>query len=143
MKQSLNGDHRSSVDWIPPRVSDAIVSERPDPLAVRSLRVGLFLLVEAHGKLDRDTVAQLTSALQSAQTVTGMLVDLSGVTAIDGVAAGSLAGEHERLEWDGKQMALLCPPGDVRHVLEDAGVTHLVPAFVDPGAAIDAASSQG
>lgn len=65
------------------------------------------------------------------------------MTAIDGVAAGALAGEHERLEWDGKQMALLCPPGEVRRVLEDAGIIYLVPAFVDPGSAIDAASPSG
>ncbi len=138
MGQSSNGNGRRTRDWMPPRIRDAVVAERPDPLAVRSLRIGLLLRVEAHGQLDAQTVVQLTSALQVSDGVNSVLVDLTGARLLDRAAAEAVVAAHERLDWDGKRLAILCPPGDVRTALERAGVTDVVPAFVDPDAAIDA-----
>ncbi|HEY1360310.1 MAG TPA: STAS domain-containing protein [Thermoleophilaceae bacterium] len=129
--------------WLPPRISDAVVADPPDPLSVRSLRVGLLLLIEARGLLDGSTVVQLTSAFQAPDGVGGILVDLSGLTALDPVAADQILLAHDRLGDQGTQVVLRCPPGEPRDALEAAGVTDLVPAFVDPDDAIDAASGDG
>jgi anti-anti-sigma factor len=145
MKQSQNGAGKTLShvdDWAPPRVRDAIVPGLPDPLAVRSLRVGDLLLVEAEGRLDARTVSQLTGALQAARGVGAVLVDLSELTVLDTIAADALLTEHARLAAAGAGMALLCPEGEVRRALELTGVTDVVSAFADPNAALDAASGQ-
>jgi len=145
MKQSLNGRGRKPFhadDWVPPNVRDMVVPRRPEPLAVRSLRIGELLLIEALGELDGRTVARLTGALHEPRGVTGMVLDLSELVLLDPIAAKSLKAEHRRLQAEGKGMALLCPPGEVRRVLELAGVTDVVPAFADPDAALDAASGR-
>jgi anti-sigma B factor antagonist len=126
-------------DWVPPRVSDA-VAERPDPLAVRSLRVGELLIVEAEGALDGRTVGQLTSALHGIRGAAMVILDVSGLTILDTVAAEAIVAARRRLQSDGKGMALLCPPGEVRRVLDLLRVSDAVPAFADPDAAIDAAA---
>jgi anti-anti-sigma regulatory factor len=139
MGKSLNGSRRGSATWSPPRVSDSVVAERPDPLTVRSLRVGLLLLVESYGELNAETVIQLTSAVQGTQGITGVLVDLRRVTRLDRAAADEIMAAHERLGWVGRRMTLLCPDRELRRVLERSGVTDVVPAFADPDAAIEAA----
>jgi len=115
------------------------VAELPDPLGVRSLRIHDLLLVEANGRLEARTVAQLASALQVPGGVSAVLLDLSGLWLLDTIAADVLVAEHRRLEEGGIRMALLCPPGEARRALDLAGVTRVVPAFADPDAALDAA----
>ena len=118
-------------DWVPPRVTDPVASARLDPLAVRRLRIGMLLLVEARGELTGATVTRLTPAVGGGQPASDVLIDLSGVTFVDPVAADQLLAAHDRLGREGRRLVLLCPLGDARGALEAAGLTDIVPAFAE------------
>src|SRR4051794_19094231 len=90
-------------------------------LAITTTVVGLRRVLDIAGEVDVATAPSLTAALQTAvaSCEREIWVDLTGVTFVDLRALHALLAVRDRLERDGRRLALIAPSGPVRRFLED------------------------
>ena len=84
--------------------------------------------VAISGKVDLAAVPALERALEAAieATADGFVVDLSGVEFMDSSGLLAMLNARGLLARDGRALAVVCPAGAVRHLLDVAGVSELL-----------------
>jgi anti-anti-sigma factor len=80
------------------------------------------------GEVDVAAVPALERALEAAikTTAGGFVVDLSRVEFMDSSGLLAILHARGRLADEARTLAVVCPPGPVRHLLEVAGVSQLL-----------------
>jgi anti-sigma B factor antagonist len=88
---------------------------------------GLIVL----GEVDLSTVPQLTTALDDAirESDGAFVVDLTPVEFLDSTGISALIRARALLARDDRELAVVCPPGPVRRILEVAGIADLLVLF--------------
>jgi anti-sigma B factor antagonist len=83
------------------------------------------------GEVELATVPALTSALEERirHSSGAFVVDLVAVDFLDSSGVACLVRARALLGRDNRALALVCPPGNVRRVLELTGVDELVPVY--------------
>jgi anti-sigma B factor antagonist len=84
--------------------------------------------VAIRGEVDVAAVPALEQALESAieTTAGGLALDLSGVEFLDSSGLLAVLNARGLLAREGRALAVVCPPGPVRQLLELAGVAELL-----------------
>lgn len=90
--------------------------------------------VEISGALDWHSAPELTSAVSSVPPGGRLLVDLSGVAAIDSAGTGALIAAHLRARRRAAYLAILAGRA-CAEVVEAVGISEAVPVFSDRSAA--------
>jgi anti-anti-sigma factor len=90
--------------------------------------------VAIHGEVDLAGVPALERALEDAigTTAGDLVVDLSGVEFMDSTGLLTLLNARGLLAREGRAMAVVCPAGPVRYLLEVAGVSRLLAVYDSP-----------
>jgi anti-sigma B factor antagonist len=100
-------------------------------LSVATAKVGFRTVFEVRGELDVATVGTLAvaveAALQSAERE--VWIDLSRVSFMSSAGVHLLTRVRRELELDGRTLAVICPPGPARRVLEVSGVAPALSLF--------------
>lgn len=104
------------------------------PFAVDRRRVGDRTVVAVSGELDIATVPQLRAAIDAEPG--SLMIDLSATTFID--SSGLHVLFHTCEARDGA-VAIICPSGQVRRVIEIAGMAAALPLYDDVAAALQSA----
>ena len=94
---------------------------------VERIRLGLAL----RGEFDAAAAPVLDAALQEAmlETSGAFLLDLSGLTFMDSGGVNELLRARSLLGREERALALICPDGPVRRVLETIGIADLFTRF--------------
>jgi anti-anti-sigma factor len=81
--------------------------------------------IRLDGELDIQRARELGAALSQAvgDVTRAPVVDLRGVTFMDSTALGALARAAEQLRNQGRELALVTAPGQVRDVIDVAGLS--------------------
>ena len=84
--------------------------------------------VAINGEVDVAAVPALERALEAAieTTADGFVVDLSGVEFMDSSGLLAMLNARGLLAREARALAVVCPGGPVRHLLEVAGVSELL-----------------
>ena len=84
--------------------------------------------VAIDGEVDVTAVPALERALEAAieTTAGGFVVDLSGVEFMDSSGLLAMLNARALLAREGRALAVVCPAGPVRHLLDVAGVSELL-----------------
>jgi anti-sigma B factor antagonist len=87
--------------------------------------------VAVRGELELATAAELTDALdEGIRRSSGLFViDLCTVDFLDSSGISCLIRARALLGRDDRPLTLICPPGNVRRVLEITGIDELVPLY--------------
>jgi anti-anti-sigma factor len=95
------------------------------------------------GEVDVQTVAELEDALASAVAGTAgtLTIDASRVNFLDSVGLRSILNVTGDLSKIGRGMAIVCPPGPVRRLIELTSLTGYLALYDSRAAAIAAARS--
>jgi anti-anti-sigma factor len=85
----------------------------------------------AHGEFDAAAVEPFDTALQEAllESSGAFLVDLSGLTFMDSSGVNALLRARALLGREERELAVICPPGAPRKVLDMIGVADLFAIF--------------
>jgi anti-sigma B factor antagonist len=107
--------------------------EDGSPLIVGQRVVGLRTVLAVEGELDIGTVDGLRQAVDGALDAGAheLWIDFSGTTILDSTAIHVLLEAHARLRELDRRLAVICPPGNVRRVLQVAGVDGALPLYDD------------
>src|SRR3954466_15397167 len=99
--------------------------------------VGRRSVLAVGGEIDIDTAPALAAAVERelAAGATELWVDLTATTFMDSSGVHVLFGGHHRAVGLTRRLAVICPAGNVRRVLELVGVVDHVPVFADRAAA--------
>jgi anti-sigma B factor antagonist len=99
--------------------------------AVVDLALGAAAGVAVRGELEIATAPQLTAALDEAIRCSSgpFVIDLATVDFLDSSGIGCLMRARALLGRDDRTLGLICPPGNVRRVLEIAGIDELVALY--------------
>jgi anti-anti-sigma factor len=83
------------------------------------------------GELDLGTLAQLEDSLQRAllDSAGAFVVDLSELTFMDSSGVNALLRARSLLGREERALVVVCPPGNVRRVLELIGVVDVIGPF--------------
>ena len=94
--------------------------------------------VIVRGEVDLDTVARLSEALDEAirESAGAFVVDLTPVEFVDSTGISALVRARALLARDHRRLAVVCPPGPVRRLLDVAGVADLFALFDSRAAAV-------
>jgi anti-anti-sigma factor len=103
-------------------------------LEVRSLSVGHRAVLSVDGDIDIATVDALREALEQTSE-RDVRVDLTHVRFMDSTGLHAFADAHKAFERDGRRLAIVCPPGSVRRVVDLAGFENLLRVFPDRASA--------
>jgi anti-anti-sigma factor len=87
------------------------------------------LVLSVVGEVDIASVHELQEALRHADG-DRVWIDLTGVDFIDSTGLTTLVLAHRRLDEPTRRLALICPEGSVRRVLEIAGIDRVIPVHV-------------
>jgi anti-sigma B factor antagonist len=87
--------------------------------------------VAVRGEVELATAPVLTAALEESirRSSGAFVVDLVAVDFLDSSGIACLVRARALLGRDDRALALVCPPGNVRRVLELAGIDELVPVY--------------
>jgi anti-sigma B factor antagonist len=87
--------------------------------------------VAVRGEVELATAPALTSALEEGIRCSSgaFVVDLVAVDFLDSSGVACLVRARALLGRDNRALALVCPPGNVRRVLELTGIDELVPVY--------------
>ena len=87
--------------------------------------------VAVRGEVELATTPALTAALEEGirRTSGAFVVDLVAVDFLDSSGIACLVRARALLGRDDRALALVCPPGSVRRVLELTGIDELVPVY--------------
>jgi anti-anti-sigma factor len=87
--------------------------------------------VIVRGEVDINTAAKLTEALDAAirESVGAFVVDLGDVVFLDSSGINALMRARALLGRDDRPLIVVCPPGQVRRVLDLAGIADLFALF--------------
>jgi anti-sigma B factor antagonist len=87
--------------------------------------------VAVRGEVELATAPELTAALEEGirRTSGAFVVDLVAVDFLDSSGIACLVRARALLGRDDRALALVCPPGSVRRVLELTGIDELVPVY--------------
>jgi anti-sigma B factor antagonist len=98
---------------------------------VVDLALGAVAGVAVRGEVELATAARLTAALDDAirRSDGPFAIDLSSVGFLDSSGISCLVRARALLGRDDRTLALVCPPGGVRRVLEIAGIDELVALY--------------
>jgi anti-sigma B factor antagonist len=102
-----------------------------EAFAVIDLAFGELAGVAVRGELEIATAPELTAALDHAirRSCGPFIIDLSTVGFLDSSGISCLVRARALLGRDDRTLGLICPPGDVRRVLEIAGIDELVALY--------------
>jgi anti-sigma B factor antagonist len=102
-----------------------------EPLAVVDLALDDLAGVAVRGEVELVTAPELTAALdERIRDSAGLFViDLCAVGFLDSSGIHCLVRARALLGRDDRELALVCPPGQVRRVLEMTGIDELVPIY--------------
>jgi anti-anti-sigma factor len=102
-----------------------------EAFAAIDLAFGEVAGVAVRGELEIATAPELTAALDDAirRSRGPFIIDLSTVGFLDSSGISCLVRARALLGRDDRTLGLVCPPGDVRRVLEIAGVDELVALY--------------
>jgi len=106
------------------------VSELP-PLDVDVAHTAYGALVTIAGELDIATVPRMIAALagEPAATAGAIVVDLAGVTFMDSTGLGELVKLEHALTARAGRLAIVCPEGPARLLLDVTGLTDQMAVF--------------
>jgi anti-anti-sigma factor len=101
------------------------------PLVVEPMTLAGARGLTLRGELDLDTLARLEDSLQRAllDSSGAFVVDLSGLTFMDSSGVNALPRARSLLGREERALVVVCPPGNVRRVLELIGVEDVIGAF--------------
>ena len=101
---------------------------------VRDLPLPEVAGVRVRGEVDIATAPKLTAAVdESIRTSSGpFVIDLCAVDFLDSTGIHCLVRALALLGREDRPLALVCPPGNVRRVLELAGIDQLVVLYDSP-----------
>jgi anti-sigma B factor antagonist len=87
--------------------------------------------VAVRGEVELATAPALTAALEEGirRSSGAFVIDLVGVDFLDSSGVACLVRARALLGRDDRALALICPPGSVRRVLELTGIDELVPVY--------------
>jgi anti-sigma B factor antagonist len=87
--------------------------------------------VAVRGEVELATAPALTAALEDGirRSSGAFVVDLVAVDFLDSSGVACLVRARALLGRDDRALALVCPPGSVRRVLELTGIDELVPVY--------------
>jgi anti-sigma B factor antagonist len=87
--------------------------------------------VAVRGELELATAPVLTAALEDGirGSSGAFVIDLAAVDFLDSSGVACLVRARALLGRDDRALALVCPPGSVRRVLELTGIDELVPVY--------------
>ena len=108
---------------------------RPDSeLRIAERRVGHRLVLAAEGEIDLSSVGSLRAAFErcTAAGVAEVWLDLTGVEFMDSTGLTALLEARRN---GVPQLAVICPEGPVRRVLDVAGFDRVVPIYESRSAA--------
>jgi anti-sigma B factor antagonist len=117
-------------------------------LLLQTPAIGIDLLVVGHrtvlavtGELDVDTAPELEAAADAALEAGAyeLWIDLSGTTFMDSAGVHLLLGLQRRSAELSRRLAIICPAGCVRRLLELTRLVGVLPVYGDRGAAHRAA----
>ena len=108
----------------------APASELP-PLDVTVEHTSYGALVAIAGELDMATVPRVSAALEAepAASAGAVVIDLAGVTFIDSTGLGALVKLEHSLAARGGRLAIACPEGPARLLLDVTGLAELLAVF--------------
>jgi anti-sigma B factor antagonist len=100
-------------------------------LHVATATVGYRTVFDVSGEIDIATIGLLTSALDAAlhSADREVWIDLSAVPFMSSAGVHALMRAHRELDRDGRRLAIICPSGPVRRVIQVAGVADALPLF--------------
>ena len=106
------------------------------PASVVAHAVGHRVVLAVAGEIDMDTADQLHAAVDEALDggARELWIDLTETTFMDSSGIHVLLETRTRLRALERRLAVICPPGDVRHVLEVAGLDGALPLYDDRSA---------
>ena len=101
------------------------------PLQVSETRIGGARGLALRGALDASTSTRFTEAVEFAVwgTTGAFVIDLSGVDFLDSAGLHALLRARAVLGREDRALALLCPPGPPRRVLDLAGTLDTFAAY--------------
>jgi anti-sigma B factor antagonist len=110
-------------------------------ISVEELQVGRRIVLAVAGEVDLSSVDELKAALERAhdEHPAELWLDLTGVDFIDSTGLTAILLAHRQLDDGVRRLAVICPGGSVRRVLELAGLDRAVPVY-ETRAAAQAAS---
>ena len=103
-------------------------------LSIEESPLGDGVVLEVAGEVDVATVNALKEALERADDG-DVWIDLTGVDFMDSTGLTTLVLAHRRMDHPVRRLALICPAGPVRRVLEIAGIDRVVPVHTSRDAA--------
>ena len=112
---------------------------KPAAFEVRGERIdGGVHALAVSGELDMSTAPELESMLERAVEDAGssVMLDLSACEFIDSTGIALIVRAWQRLDADGRRLALCCVNRQVRRLLEITGVEDSIPMHEDRGAAL-------
>jgi len=111
-----------------------LVHDDGRPLSIELLRVGRRVVVVVGGEIDVASVDELNAAMREAEAwqPLELWIDLTDVEFMDSTGLTALLLAHRSRR---EALALICPDGSVRRLLELAGVDRIVPVHANRAAA--------
>ena len=110
----------------------------PKPLlTVERQQIGWRVVLAVTGEVDLASAPSLRSAIDSALDAGAqeLWIDLSTATFLDSAGVHLLIAAREQADDLRRRLAVICPPGPVRRVLDLTGATDALPLYEDRGAA--------
>jgi anti-anti-sigma factor len=113
----------------------------PEPTPISRTIVGRRTVLTVAGEVDLDTAPQIADAIDDALEAGALelWIDLSPITFMDSSGVHLLVETNARLGQLNRRLAIVCPGGVVRRVLDLTGVAALLPLYLDRAAAHRAA----
>jgi anti-sigma B factor antagonist len=120
-----------------PAISQSMRFAEPAPVTIDRSDVGRRTVLAVAGELDLASTPDLRSAVDEALDAGAqeLWVDLSDVTFIDSTCLHLMIETRRRARELNRRLAIVCPPGSVRHVFEIAGLADALPLYDDLGQA--------
>jgi anti-sigma B factor antagonist len=111
--------------------------DAPPAMTVRPRLVGHRTVLAVTGEVDLATAPELGSAVNTALAsgAQELWLDLSATAFMDSSGLHLLLDAHRRMRGLRRRLAIVCPAGGVRRLLEIAGVADALPLYEDRAAA--------
>src|SRR5262245_9773407 len=89
-------------------------------LSIAASTVGYRTVFEVSGELDIATVGLLAASIEAAlhSAEREIWIDLTAVPFMSSAGVHALMRAHRELDRDDRRLAIICPPGPVRRVIE-------------------------
>lgn len=92
------------------------------------------VVIAAHGLVERSTAADLSDSLRTAtiDAERAVMLDLRDVCFMDSSGLSVLVNALRRLGRQGRELMLVCAPGQVRRLLELSGLARTFTVYASP-----------